>query len=230
MTSRILNSIMVSFHSGCNLDPFMIFKSPLSVNDWSHLEQANGVFHALSKCHSSWMSCHISNRQMTSLLCGSFHDFQITTICKWLVTFGTGVFHTLPKCQSAECFVTFRTGKWLLSCVDPFMIFKSQPSVNDWSQLEQANGVFRALSKCHSSRMSRHISNSQMTSLLCISFHDFKITNICKWLVTFGTGKGSLSWSFNVPLQLNVFSHFEQANDFSLVWILSWFSNHHFLY
>ena len=103
-----------------------------------------------------------------------------------------------------ECFVTFRTGKWLLSCKDPFMIFKSQLSVNDWSHLEQANGVFHALSKCHSSRMSCHISNRQMTSLLCGSFHDFKITTICKWLVTDGTGKWSFSCSFKVPIQLNV--------------------------
>ena len=117
----------------------------------------------------------------------------------------------------------------LLYCVNPFMIFKSPLSVNDLSHLEQANGVFHALSKCHSSWISCHISNRQMTSLLCGSFHDFKITNICKWLVTFGTGKWSLSCSFNVPLQLNVFSHFEQANDFSPVWILSWFSNHNYL-
>ena len=92
----------------------------------------------------------------------------------------------------AECLVTFQTGKWLLSCVDPFMIFKSQLSVNDWSHFEQASGVLHALSKCHSSWMSCHISNRQMTSLLCGSFHDFQITTICKWLVTFGTGKGGM--------------------------------------
>ena len=40
----------------------------------------------------------------------------------------------------AECLVTFQTGKWLLYCVDPFMIFKSQLSVNDWSHLEQVRG------------------------------------------------------------------------------------------
>ena len=39
----------------------------------------------------------------------------------------------------AECLVTFRTGKGLLYCVDPFIIFKSQLSGNDWSHLEQAN-------------------------------------------------------------------------------------------
>ena len=72
------------------VDPFMIFKSPLSVNDWSHLEQANWVLHALWKCHYSWMLCHIYNRQMASLLCGSCHDCQINTIFKWLVTFWTG--------------------------------------------------------------------------------------------------------------------------------------------
>ena len=163
------------------VDPFIIFNSPLSVSDWSHLEQANGVFHALSKCHSSWMSCHISNRQMTSLLC------------------------------------------------DPFMIFKSQLSVNDWSHFEQVSGVLHALWKCHSSWMSFHISNRQMASLLCGSFQDFQITTIFKWLVTFGTSKWSLACSFKVPLQLNVLSHFKQANDFSPVWILSWLSNHNYL-
>ena len=150
------------------------------------------------------MTGHSWNRQMES-----FMLFQSATL--------------------AECLVTFRTGKGLLYRVDPFMIFKSQISVNDWSHLEQANWVFHALSKCHSSWMSCHISNRQMNSLLSGSFNDFKITNICKWLVTFGTGKWSLSCSFNVPLQLNVFSHFEQANDFSPVWILSWFSNHNVL-
>ena len=44
----------------------------------------------------------------------------------------------------AECLVAFRTGICLLSCVDTFMIFKSQLSLNDWSLLEQANGVFHA--------------------------------------------------------------------------------------
>ena len=67
------------------------------------------------------------------------------------------------------------------------------------------------------------------TSLLSGSFHDFTFTTICKWLFTFVTGKWSLSCSFKVPLQLNVLPHFEQANGFSTVWILSWFSNHHYL-
>ena len=40
----------------------------------------------------------------------------------------------------AECLAIFRTGKWLLYCVNPFMIFKSQLSVNDWSHLEQVRG------------------------------------------------------------------------------------------
>ena len=48
----------------------------------------------------------------------------------------------------AECLVTFQTGKWLLYCVDPFKIFKSELSVNDWSHFEQASRVFHALSKC----------------------------------------------------------------------------------
>ena len=135
-------------------------------------------------------------------------------------------FMLFQSANPAECFVTFRTGKWLLSCVDPFMIFKSPLSVNDWSHLEQADGVFHSLSKCHSNRVSCHILNRQVASLLCGTFHDFQIT-ICKWLFTFGTGRWSLSCSFKVPLQQNVLSHFEQANSFSTVWNLSWFSNHH---
>ena len=61
------------------------------------------------------------------------------------------------------------------------------------------------------------------------SFHDFQITFICKWLITFGTGKWSLSCSFKVPLQQNVLPHFQQENGFFTVWILSWFSNHYYL-
>ena len=121
------------------------------------------------------MTGHIWNRQMES-----FMLFQCAT--------------------PAECLFTFQTGKWLLYCVDPFKIFKSQLSLNDWLHLEQANGVLHALSKCHSSWMSCHISNRQMTSLLCGSFHDFQITTICKWLVTFGTGKGEGSGKSGIPI------------------------------
>ena len=138
-------------------------------------------------------------------------------------------FMLFQSATPTECLVDFRTGKWLLYCVDPFMMFKSPLSVNDWSHLEQANGVFHALSKCHSSWMSCHISNRQMTSLLCGSFHDFQITTICKWLVTFWTGKWSLACSFKVPLQQSVLSHYGQANGFFTVWILSRFSNHNYL-
>ena len=129
-------------------------------------------------------------------------------------------FMLFQSATPAECLFTFPTGKLILYCVDPFMIFKSPLSVNDWSHLEQANGVFHALSMCHSSWMSCHILNRQMTSLLCGSFHDFQITTICKWLVTFWTGKLSLACSFKVPLQLNVLSHFKQANYFSTVWTI----------
>ena len=151
------------------------------------------------------MTFHIWNRQMES-----FMLFQSAT--------------------PAECLVAFRTGKWLLyfGFYHDFQI-TSICKLNDWSHFEQANGIFHALLKCHYSWMSCHISNRQMASLLCGSFHDFQITTICKWLFTFGKGKWSLSCSFKVPLQLNVLSHFKQANDFSPVWILSWFSNHNYL-
>ena len=107
-------------------------------------------------------------------------NLQRTTLCKWFFTLGTI--------------------KWLLSCVDPFMIFKSQLSVNDWSHFEQVSGVLHALWKCHSSWMSFHISNRQMASLLCGSFQDFQITTICKWLVTFGTGKGERLGMSGIPV------------------------------
>ena len=128
----------------------------------------------------------------------------------------------------AECLVTFRTGKWLLYCVDPFMIFKSPQSVNDFSYLEKANGVFHALRKWHSSWMSCHISNRKMTSLLCGSFHDFQITTTCKWLFTFGTGK----WSFHALSKYHSSwkaCHISNRKMAALLWILSWFSNHHYL-
>ena len=60
-------------------------------------------------------------------------------------------FMLFESATTAECFVTFITGKWLLYCVDPVMIVKSTLSLNDWSHFEQANGFFHALSKCHSS-------------------------------------------------------------------------------
>ena len=156
------------------------------------------------------MSCHISNRQMASFLCGSFHALS--------------EYHSLQMTSH----IWNRQMAFLL-CGSSHDVFKVPLSVNDWSHLEQANGVFHALSKYHSSWMSCHISNGQMASLLCGSFHDFQITTICKWQVTFETGKWSLSCSFKVPLQLNVLSHFKQANDFSPVLILSWFSNHHYM-
>ena len=166
----------------------MIFKSP-SVNDFSHLEQASGVLHAVWKCHSSWMSCHIWNRQMTFLLCGSFHDFQITTFCEWFVTIGTG--------------------KWLLSCVIPFVLLQL------WKRL-----VTFGTSKQH---------------LSCVGlFMRLQITTLARCLDTFGTGKWLLScvgllaslqittfskWFaiLKLPLTVNDLPHLEQANGFSPV-------------
>ena len=161
---------------------------------------------------------------MDFLLCGTgkcplffvnpFMLFQSASLAEWMVTFGTykwplsfvETFMLFQSTTNCKWLVTFRTGKWLLSCVDPFMIFKSPLSVNDWSHLEQADGVFHSLSKCHSNRVSCHILNRQVASLLCGTFHDFQIT-ICKLLVTFGTGKLSPSCSLKVPLQLNALSH-----------------------
>ena len=54
-----------------------LFTSPLTMNDMSQLEQADGFllcgsFCAFSDDHCLLMTCCIWNKQMTSLLCGSF--------------------------------------------------------------------------------------------------------------------------------------------------------------
>ena len=54
-------------------------------------------------------------------------------------------FMLFQSASPTECLVAFRTGKWLLYCVDPFMIFKSPQSVNDFSYLEKANESFMLL-------------------------------------------------------------------------------------
>ena len=98
-------------------------------------------------------------------------------------------FMLFQSATPAECLVAFRTGKWLLYCVDPFMIFKSQLPVNDFSHLEHANGVFML----------------------------FQSTTSAERLVTFPTGKWLLYcvdpfMIFKSQLPVNDFSHLEQAN------------------
>ena len=80
----------------------------------------------------------------------------------------------------AECLVTFRTGKWLLYCVDPFMIFKSQLPVNDISHLEHANGVFMLFQSTTSAERLVTFPTGKWL-LYCGSFHDFESTTIRKW-------------------------------------------------
>ena len=112
----------------------------LSVNDWSHLEQANGFppvwilscslrmplqLNVLSyfqqvNCFSpkwilSWRfkvplclnSCQKSKSWWFNLsnIFATFWAGKVILICKWLLTFGAG--------------------KWLLSCVYPFMLFQN---------------------------------------------------------------------------------------------------------
>ena len=69
-----------------------------------------------------------------------------------------------------KCLVTFRTGKWLFSYVDPFM----------WLQIAY-------LCKCFVTFAATN------ASLLCGSFHVSSNHFLCKWLVTFGAGKRHLS-------------------------------------
>ena len=147
---------LVTFRTGKWLfycvDSFMMFKSPLSVK-----------------------TGHIWNRQVES-----FMLFQSTTPAECLVTFWTGKW--LLSCEDpfmlfqndtpVECLVIFPTGKLLISCVDPFMMFQSATLAEVLSR-EQILMIQLLQHFCH-------ISNRQMASLLCGSFHDFQITTICK--------------------------------------------------
>ena len=110
------------------------------VNALLHLEQASGyspvwILLCLSMYDSTivtlstrksnfvtntflWMLCCIWGRQVASLLYGSFH------VCPWVIT---NLSHwplenqILQPILFCECFDAYGAGKWLLSCVDPFM-------------------------------------------------------------------------------------------------------------
>ena len=84
--------------------------------------------HVFSNHHSDWMSFDICSRQMASLLLDPFMCLQITNM--------------------VECLVTFRAGKWHLSC-------KS----------------FHVSSNHHSGWMTCYIWSRQMASLQCGTFH-----------------------------------------------------------
>ena len=65
-----------------------------------------------------WILCRIWDRQVASLLFGSFH------VCPCVIA---NLSHCplenqiLQPILFCECFVPFGAGKWLLSCMDPFM-------------------------------------------------------------------------------------------------------------
>ena len=99
------------------------------------------------------MTGHIRNRQMVS-----FMLFQSVT--------------------PAECLVTFPTGKWLLYCVDPFMIFKSQLPVNDFSHLEQANGVFMLF---QSTTPAERLVTFPTGMFWCLNFYFGRCRHLCCW-------------------------------------------------
>ena len=111
--------------------------------------------------HTGWISCHIWIKQMAPLLSESFHE-SWNYLAECLVTFRTdrwlltwvGLFMGLQITTLAECLVTFWACEWLLSCVDPLMLFQ--------------------------------------------------ITFLCKWLVIFGKSKWLLTCvdSFRVLLRL----------------------------
>ena len=143
MTGHIWNRQMAFLLCGSSHD---VFKVPLSVNDWSHLEQANALFslwilscsfkvplllNVLSHFKQAnglfplWiLSCsfrvplsandwsHLEQANGFSPVWIFSWRFQSTTICKWLVTFGTG------KCS--------------LFIVNPFMLFQSA-TLAEWS-------------------------------------------------------------------------------------------------
>ena len=78
-----------------------------------------------------------------------------------------------------EYLVTFKTGIWLLSCLNPFMLF--QITICKWLV---AFGTEKWL-------------------LSCVDpFILLQITLLCKWLVTFGTGKWLLSYYLFMGLQI----------------------------
>ena len=84
--------------------------------------------------------------------------FQITTICECLVTFGTGKwllscvgpFMYLQNRPVTKCLVTFRAGKWLLSSVGSFMFLQSVFTVKCFvTQLAMKSFLYRVKGNSH---------------------------------------------------------------------------------
>ena len=114
-----------------------------------------GSFHVALNDHFGWMTCHIWNRKIASL-CGSSHvfsnhhsDWMSFDICsRQMASLLLDPFMCLQITNMVECLVTFRAGKWHLSC-------KS----------------FHVSSNHHSGWMTCYIWSRQMASLQCGTFH-----------------------------------------------------------
>ena len=154
---------------------FTLFKSPLCINVFLHIEQAIDfssmwVLSCIFNYYSLWIPCHIWSRQMASLLSPYFKSqlvlnafvyLQKATFCKCLVTWLLslvnplvyGQFTTIP-----ECLVTFGASKWLLSRTCPFMYL--QTALSCVSSIH------------HYPWMPCHIWSRQMDFPLWGSFHD----------------------------------------------------------
>jgi hypothetical protein len=75
-----------------------------------------------------WMPCHIWSRQMSSLLCGSFHvsSNRVNVFSHMEQANGFSPVWILSCLfKPCKCFLTYGTGKWLLSCVDPFIYLQT---------------------------------------------------------------------------------------------------------
>ena len=96
---------------------FTLFKSPLCINAFLHIEQANDF-------SPMWVLLCIFNQ--FSCVC-PFMYLQTATFCKCLVTWLLSLVNHLVYLQFTtipECLVTFGADKWLLCCEDPFMILQ----------------------------------------------------------------------------------------------------------
>ena len=170
-----------------------------------------GSFHVALNDHFGWITCHIWNRKIASL-CGSSHvfsnhhsDWMSFDICsRQMASLLLDPFMCLQITNMVECLVTFRAGKWHLSC-------KS----------------FHVSSNHHSGWMTCYIWSRQMASLQCGTFHvvlndhfGWMTCHIWNRQMAFLCGSVDLLCVFKSPLWLNILWHLEQANGFSPLWIL----------
>ena len=80
-------------------------------------------FHDISKCHSSWISFHISYRQMTFL--HSFMLFQRELIWnRQMASLLCVSFHDLSKCHSS--WISFHISNRQMTFLNSFMLFQRE--------------------------------------------------------------------------------------------------------